>query len=236
MANNSRSNTRSVNRGAAVIQLALFLTAALCVPAFGRAKTDKILMRNGDNLTVEIKELSLGKLKVKTDNMGTIEIEWDKIAAVKSNYHYRVTASGGDVYIGTLDMAADSSRVLRVVMLDMVAGISQESVVSILPIGSSFFDRVDGSLSLGFNFTKASEVSQLSFDWTNIYRGEVNVADLTVNTLITDKHQEEERTNRVDAELGLNRLLGRKKWFGAATAGYQRMHRAEQDRSDHLRR
>ena len=63
----------------------------LAMPAVA-AKTDVIVLINGDHITGEVKDLSYGQLKFKTDHMGTIYIEWDKIV---SRFH-RSGAAGRD--------------------------------------------------------------------------------------------------------------------------------------------
>ncbi|MEN8008582.1 MAG: hypothetical protein ABFS42_16355, partial [Candidatus Krumholzibacteriota bacterium] len=45
-------------------------------------KTDVITLVNGDVITCEIKEMVRGKVRAKTDHMGTIFIEWDKVTRV----------------------------------------------------------------------------------------------------------------------------------------------------------
>lgn len=204
----------------AMIAIIALLTIVLAVaPAVSRPKTDKIVMRNGDRLSVEIVELSRGKLRAKTDDIGTIDIEWDKIRSIASDFYFQVTTSDGDIYFGALDM---KDGVLRVVMLDEVAGLAQENVVDIDPIENTFLSRVDGSLSIGFDFTKASQVALFTFDWTNLYRGERHLGDFRANSVITDKREEKETTRRIDVLVGINRLLGRKKWFASGAVGYQR--------------
>lgn len=205
----------------AVVLVATLALSLLAARASSHPKTDKIVMRNGDVLTVEIKELTRGKLRVKTDDMGTLDIEWDKIRGLHSKYYFQVSSTGGDVYYGALEMAEDS-KTLRIVMLDAVAGISQESVVEILPIERNFVSRLDGSLSLGFDFTKASQVAQLTFDWSSIYRGERDVFDLKLSALMTDRREEDGISQRADLSFGWNHLLGRKKWFTNSSVGYQR--------------
>ncbi|MFQ5936542.1 MAG: hypothetical protein ACE5LB_09050 [Acidiferrobacterales bacterium] len=42
------------------------------------AKTDKVELMNGDVITCEIKSLQRGVLRVSTDSMGTLDIEWEE--------------------------------------------------------------------------------------------------------------------------------------------------------------
>ena len=51
-------------------------------------KTDIVILKNGDRITGEIKELRKGKLKYSTDNISTIYIEWDNISELYSPSTY----------------------------------------------------------------------------------------------------------------------------------------------------
>ena len=45
-----------------------------------------VTLLNGDRLTGEILNLNRGRLELKTDDAGTINIEWDKIASVWKDF------------------------------------------------------------------------------------------------------------------------------------------------------
>ena len=75
------------------IVISLLVTAATALwanplQAQARPKTDVVILKNGDRITGEIKGLDLGILTLKTDWMGTVEIEWDNIERVKSSFRY----------------------------------------------------------------------------------------------------------------------------------------------------
>ena len=53
-------------------------------PAVAAPKTDVVVLENGDRVTGEIKGLEHNRLRLSTDHMGTIYIEWDKIARLSS--------------------------------------------------------------------------------------------------------------------------------------------------------
>src|SRR5688572_26213289 len=90
---------------AGVIALMLVATCAYA------ASTDVVVMRNGDRITGEVKQLSRGHLKLTTDDLGTLYIEWDKIAAIKTALRYEVVTSNGLRYVGVLTADADELRV-----------------------------------------------------------------------------------------------------------------------------
>ena len=48
-------------------------------------KTDAVVLVNGDRITGDIKKLERGKLEFKTDDMGSVYIDWTKITKITSN-------------------------------------------------------------------------------------------------------------------------------------------------------
>ena len=80
------------------------LIAMLCmIPSFAFAqKTDVITFKNGDQLTVDIKQLDRGLLRASTVGMGTIQIEWEVIESIETNKTYQVELSSGEKYLGSV--------------------------------------------------------------------------------------------------------------------------------------
>ncbi|MDH3196681.1 MAG: hypothetical protein OEO21_00410 [Candidatus Krumholzibacteria bacterium] len=191
------------------------LPLAAATDVFARAKTDVVVVLNGDHVTCEIKELQRGMLTVKTDDMGTLDIKWEKVIGLESGYYFRVEVSSGARFFGTPHLEQGDS-VMRVTGVDAVAALDLVNVVSITPIEQSFLDRFDGSLSLGFSYTRASSVAQLTFDWANIFRTERNLVDTKANAIVTDKGTDEETSRKGKFSTTWNRLL-RKKWTGSVS-------------------
>ena len=54
--------------------------AFVSLSASAAAKTDIVIVVNGDSLTGEVKSLERGRLRFKTDATDTISIEWDDVA------------------------------------------------------------------------------------------------------------------------------------------------------------
>jgi hypothetical protein len=188
--------------------------------ALARPKTDKITVKNGDTVTCEIKTLSRGKLTAKTDDMGTLDIKWTEVVGLESEFRFRVETSNGDYYYGSLSRETGSNMLV-------VAGMTSVSlealdVVAILPLERSFWDRNDGSMSFGFNFTKGSDVRQLTFDWTNLYRAERNVVNIRANANFTKIGKDKPTTTQTDFTTTFYRLLDRKKWTGSLSLSFPR--------------
>src|SRR5262245_64645651 len=84
--------------------LALAVALAAQAPALA-AKTDLVVLRNGDRITGEVKGLARGKLDYSTDDAGRLSIEWDKVARVVSPNQFQFELGSGVRYSGRLGSA-----------------------------------------------------------------------------------------------------------------------------------
>jgi putative salt-induced outer membrane protein YdiY len=132
-------------------------------------KTDVVYLRNGDRVTCEIKNLERGRLKVSTDSMSTVYIEWKDIERITSKELYVVELQDGSRLQGTLPATdAAGELLLRSLVSDGAPGkdqsVSMAAVVWLDPLKLDEFivKRWDGSISAGFDMTKANRDTSLS--------------------------------------------------------------------------
>jgi len=128
-------------------------------------KTDVIELTNGDRLTGELKGLSQGQLTLKTDTMSTVYIKWDKVRAVRTTQYLQVELISGRRHFGT----APQEQLGYIAVLDVDTGQKQDlplkEIVQIYPIErGELLKRLKGNFSLGYNFTKSSDVGNLNFN------------------------------------------------------------------------
>lgn len=129
-------------------------------------KTDVVELRNGDRITCEIKNLERGRLKVSTDSMGTVYIEWKDILRITSPELYVIEMQDGSRLRGTLaGTEAERQLLLRKTGNDDKEKlVAMESVVWLDPLklDEQIVKRWDGSVSAGFDATKANSDTSLS--------------------------------------------------------------------------
>ena len=200
-----------------------FVVIGIClaapIPSPAGEKTDRIGLRNGDRLTCEVKKLETGLLQVSTDDMGTISIEWDKVASLESPGQYEVELTDGVVYFGSLgNSSMPALMTVTSDTLDII--ISRSEVVKLIPIKAGFWERLDGSVSLGFSYTKASNLLQLNSSANVVYRGRNKESEVNMNSVVTDQ-EGQEQTQRFDFSFDQT-LLFNGRWFGTAGVGVQR--------------
>lgn len=176
------------------------------------AKTDIVVLHNGDRITGEVKRLEFGMLTYSTDDVGTLSIEWNKISELyASQQFFRVEMEDGLLFFGTLD--TDTSTLQLIVKFDSLrVPLNFSEVVSIAPIKRTFWSRVEISTDLGFNFTKSSDVTQFNFNGSAKYRTYNFLHQISLSSIISIQNKDDERNERNNAGYTINRFLAQH-WF-----------------------
>ena len=196
--------------------LIVFLGA--CYPALAREKTDVIHMLNGDRITGEITKLEYGRLQIRTDSMGTLNIEWQDISTLISEHQFEFEMSNGERFYGTLEEGA-APTVLILLIKANPNELAFKEVVRITPIEDTFVDRLTGSLSVGYNYTKASDVAQFSFISSTTYRTRERAVTLNLNAVVTSD-QVDDVTERYDTNVTTTRFRA-DRWYNSWIAGFE---------------
>jgi hypothetical protein len=164
-----------------LLAAALLLAAA---PALARDKTDVVVLRNGDNLTGEIKGMSRGMLDFNTDDAGRLSIKWDKVLRMTSVFPYEVELSSGERHYGVLSSPSD--RELQVGLLPEAETFPTREIVEIVPMDNTFFGRVRAFFDFGFTVARANSAMTLSTSGEVAYRAKVLGATLTFDAYFQD--------------------------------------------------
>ncbi|MFC1605496.1 DUF481 domain-containing protein [Pseudomonadota bacterium] len=133
------------------------------------ARTDVVYMHNGDRVTGEIKSLFRGRLEFKTDHMGTLLIDWEDIKQVISDTGQSVELTGGQRFYGPLEKPTDPNMV-AVKTESGVVGLAVRDVSAMYPVKTTFWQRLEVSFRLGFNWDKSSEVGKYNVGTSAVYR------------------------------------------------------------------
>ena len=176
--------------------IAAFLAAAGSAHA---AKTDVVLLHNGDRVTGEIKSLIRGKLELSTAHMGTVLIDWQDVMEVVSDTSQSVELVDGERYHGTLSRP-DSQERVAVSTGEESVEVALADVVSMYPVSASFADRMDISASLGFSWDKASDVGKYTLGADAEYRRSDSVTRGGFSYQLTTQ-QDREDTRRASLDV-----------------------------------
>ena len=199
----------------------LLLSSLLLVPSplWAHPKTDIVVLKNGDRITCEIKSLGRGRISVKTDAFGTVNVKWDRVARVESEYVYQLELQSGIRYVGSMPPSEEDGRVV-------VAGeggstrLDIARVVAAIPIEQTFFDRIKGSVDAGYDFTQASTATTWSLNASARYTVEKYIANAEFTSNV--KSQEgAESTNRQNLDFSYLRYIRYKRWFWMGLAQFE---------------
>jgi hypothetical protein len=155
----SPGSRTSLSAGFLTLVLILILLSCL-VPAMvsARSKLDVVTVENGDTIIGEVKKLERGQMRLSTSAASSIYIDWTYVTKLVSPYHFQVEIKSGQRHFGTLGEPS-TDGVLLVLGFDAAVQVPLDSVVKITPIEDGFWKRLDGSLSVGYQFTKSSDVT-----------------------------------------------------------------------------
>ncbi len=147
-------------------------------------KTDVVFLQNGDRITGEVKSLFRGKLEFSTDHMGTLFIEWNDIAEIRSTIGQSIELTNGQRFYGPLTKTEDSDM-LMVETSQGDVGLNTLDVISMYPVEAGFWDRLDISASLGFSWDKGSDVGKFSLGVDTAYRRQNSLTRAGLTTELT---------------------------------------------------
>ena len=169
----------------------LFLLSLLPAAAMA-ARTDNVLLVNGNTVTGEIEALEFGDLEYSTDSMGTVHIDWEDVIAITTNRRLQVEVSNGTRFFGNLEGAPERFYI-NVINEHGPVEIAMSRIVRIIPIDTSkrLIKRIEGDFSLGFNSQKGSEVTTFNTSADVRYRTFDYLVGLKLNSSITDQPSEE---------------------------------------------
>lgn len=198
----------------------LFSSLLLVLPMAAQAKNDVVIMRNGDRLTGEVKSLSRGRLSFKTDATGTINIEWNDVARLTADHNIQVELESGLRYFGHL---VDAEERFNIVVDTSTgpAGLRTENVVKMEPIDmEGLLQDIDVDVSVGYNFTKASQVTQFNVGVSADYRTRQRIASAKFSSIISDSSGND--TSRRQT-LGFNYTrLRRNRWLNDGSLNFEK--------------
>jgi hypothetical protein len=139
---------------------------------------------------------ALGRLSLRTDDMGRVSIEWLRVTQIESTYPFAVEFSSGTTYFGPLHAGTDGELLVgdRSVKLD--------EVVSITPVDDRFWNRVRAYADLGLSLARANSALTISADGGFDYRGEMFGTSAAFNTYVQSSSQVSATTENMLALTG----------------------------------
>lgn len=170
------------------------------------AQKDTLVLNNDDRIIGEIKKMDRGVLTVKTSySSSDLKVKWKNVKTIKSTENFLISIADGERYkVEGLQGSTDKTLVLN----SGSDSISIDDIVFIKPVKDGFVSRLNASLSFGYNFTKASNLSSLTLAGTLGYTSDYYSIGTTFNGVRSNQDDVEE-IRRIYGELSFNYFLKR---------------------------
>lgn len=149
------------------------------------SKIDTIYFQNGDRMTAEVKSLESNKLRLSTDDAGTINVEWNKVDSVKILNNMRIMLDNGQILYGKLLTAGEAGKCYIWSSAQVPILMELIRIVSLTPMEDRLVERFSGTLSSGFSYVKATRIMQMNFDASVKYTAQKNFLELSYHGLFS---------------------------------------------------
>ena len=148
--------------------------------------------------------------RFKTDNIGTLSVEWIHVAELRSTNTFTIETRRGEIYFGTLAETEEN----RIVVVDddvAIATLDIDSVVNIYRVKESFWSRLDGSLDIGYGYTQQNGSTQFNLNTSVYERREHRRIQVDYSSLFSTQDDADDTTRNSLAATFYRRFTG--KWF-----------------------
>jgi hypothetical protein len=147
------------------VRASILFTLLVPMPLLARENTDVIVMKNGDRITCEVKGLNGGVLYVNPSYiLGTISVDWTKVARLESKQLFIVKTESGSVYTGTLNTAetpAGHPMEIQVAETpEKKVVLDSSRIVDVGETSENFFRRFTGGVNFGTTYSKGNQSTQ----------------------------------------------------------------------------
>lgn len=198
------------------ILAAMAIAAGLPRDARAAVKVDVIALENGTRIIGELRWMDRGRLELKTDDMGTVKIEWGNVVQVTAPEYFEVEDMGGRLHFGSLTPSADGKGLQVTNILDGHA-LPLSEVARIQLVETKFWARISGSLDVGASYTSASELLQLDVHGAVRFRRPKFELSVETDAVLT-RQPEVDDTRRGSLVLSYRRLFSNGQRLGAQGA------------------
>jgi Protein of unknown function, DUF481 len=181
------------NLGSAVILLGLAAS-----PLLAKRKDDRVVLRNGDHITGEIKRIERGTLYFKPGYaLDDIQIDWTQVERLESQDYFTVGLTDGSVYTGLIKKTPageqDKSD-FTISTPENVVEFRRAEVVTLQSMEKSRWKQLTGSIDYGFSFASGNNQTQSSLGADVQYRGERNWLTGAVSSTFSGQSTGEDTT------------------------------------------
>lgn len=128
----------------------------------GQGKNDSLTLVNGNLIVCEVIGLEKNRLQIDASyGYGKWEVKWHNVASIKTVNSYNIQLVDGQRFYGRLEtIGPDEVEIKSDTSTIKTTKLSE--IAYLMEYKSTFLERLEGSVSLGVNLTKARDFRQLN--------------------------------------------------------------------------
>lgn len=192
--------------------LLLLLLFSVTTLSFAQS-IDTLYLKNGDRLIGEIKEMNKGVLTIETDYSDSdFKVEYKEIDHLECGQAFLISLSDGRTLKATKLYTDPEKESLHIVTETQKLLVNVNDIVYIRPVKKGFMSRLDASISVGFNYTKASELKQLTVRSTLGYTADYWSLSGAYNSVRSNQSNTDE-IHRTDANVVFKYFFKKNKYL-----------------------
>lgn len=185
-------------------------------------KNDTVYLMDGSKITGEFKKFDNGILTLKTNGMGTIGVEYDKISTIYSGKHFEITDNSGFSLFGAFARSFEPGKVEIIISNGNISKPIKE-LVQVAPIKNIFWQKFYGSIDAGASYYKSSDIIQYNFNSNVNFRSKKYFIIFNLGSIYSDQRKSDSSiiSKKNDISLDLNRLFKGPWWAGFSLKAQQ---------------
>jgi Protein of unknown function, DUF481 len=182
------------------------------------ADQDVVVFLGDNRLIGEVRGLERGKLSFNTDSTGTIAIEWLDVQSVVSTQRFEMSTAGGDRYFGVL-VEPEEPGTITIDTGSERRNFELTEVVGLAEIEQALLEGLDLDLSVGYQYTNASDITQLTLGWDVSHRREQRIAQANFDAN-SSSSSDNESSRRINLDTQFT-FLRPERWLWAALLSFE---------------
>jgi len=154
-----------------------------------KSKDDVVIMKNGDRMTGEIKQLDHGLLYFKSSYMNSsVELDWNEVATLQTKDPFIVTLTNGQRVIGLLARSPGKPGGQEEIVIGSDPGamvVRPTQVIEISQKRSSFLKQLNGDADFGLSYSSGTNPTTLTMSADVNYERDKNAIGVSTSSQFT---------------------------------------------------
>ncbi|MDI3318325.1 DUF481 domain-containing protein [Pinibacter soli] len=184
------------------------------------AQRDTVYFLNGSMVVGEVKKIKLGVMTFDPDDANDITIQLRKIRTLSARTRvFRIESIKGEVYYGKILSDSEATKIFINRGYDTTE-LQLENISVLYPYESTVLQRFSGNVSVGYSFTRSSDLGRFNFDTRLSYTAKKNELTFSASGIYTITDSSFSR-DREDIYMKDNYYFS-PTWFASVFLAYQR--------------